>query len=215
MGLRRLCLQSTDQDYKELNRPDLLRAMIQEFAQQEGVNAGGTMNVVVLSDANPDRKMLQGTGTGCLKAVKQILASLNINQFVRGYRFFTDRVGLENAMSYIQQPCIVVCYGGNTFKLNNALHKVPGFRAKLVERINNGKVMYVSYSAGTIISGTRLHKYEHTGDSPAAVAPEQVNMIGLGIYHEGQMNPHGMNRPGTKLQDGQALFVTGSNCRLL
>jgi len=214
-NLRRMCLQSTDQDYKELNRPDLLRAMIQEFAQQEGVNAGGTMNVVVLSAANADRKILEGPGTGCLEAVKKTLTSLNIAQTVTGYRFFIDRVGLENAMRYIQQPCIVVVLGGNTFTLNNGLHKVPGFRAKLIERIKNGKVMYVSSSAGTIIAGTRLHKFEHTGDDPAAVGNERVNMEGLGIYYEGQMNPHARNRPGEKLEAGQALFVIGSWCRKL
>jgi len=215
MAPRRLCLQSVDQDYKELNRPDLLRGMIQEFAQQEGANASRTMNVVVLSDANGDRNMLEGPGTGCLKAVKNALNSSNIAPTVRGYRFFRDRVELENAMWYIQQPCIVVVLGGNTFRLNNALHKVSGFRAKLVERINNGKVMYVSYSAGTIIAGTRLHKFEDTGDSRAAVGNETVNMEGLGIYYEGQINPHGGNRPGTKLIDGQALFVCGSSCRVV
>merc|ERR1712226_639441 len=140
------------------------------------------------------------------------LTSLNIAQTVRGYRFFIDRVGLENAMSYIQQPCIVVVLGGNTFRLNNALYKVPDFRAKLIERIKNGKVMYVSYSAGTIIAGTRLHKFGDTSDDPAAVGDETVNMEGLGIYHEGQINPHGNSRPGTKLEDGQALFVCGSSC---
>ena len=210
-----MCLQSCDQHFKQLNHPEKLRTMIQEFAQQEGVNAGGTMNVVVLADAKPGEKMLSGHGTGCLEAVKETLTSLNIAQTVRGYRFFVDRDGLENAMRLIQQPCIVVVRGGNAFRLNNGLYKVPDFRAKLKERIKNGKVMYVSYSAGTIIAGTRLHKECDTDDDPSAVGNETVKMEGLGIYHEGQLNPHGKNRVGTKIKNGEALFVNGSSCQVL
>lgn len=215
---RRMVLQSTDQDYRPLNKPELLTAMVKGYVKQMGVPAGGMVNVLVLGDAHGVKstktKIMEGTGTGCMKAVQDALTGLGMSLRARGYRFFDDLVGVENAQRYLNEPCIVVCFGGNTFRLNSSLHKAANLRKTLVTRVKSGQVMYVSYSAGTIVAGTRLHKHpEHTSDDPGALGGEAINWDGLGIYGD-QLNPHGKDRPGKRLVDGQALFVVGNEAKI-
>lgn len=105
---------------------------------------------------------------------------------LRGY--FVDQNRLESDLSRFD---IVWAIGGNSFLLRHAM-KLSGFDRLIRTFLQNSKMIYGGWSAGSVVAGSDLYGIEHMDDAnPKAVGyPEEpLPQVGLGLI-DGTLVPH-------------------------
>jgi peptidase E len=136
------------------NLPDLSHA-IKAYLQGKVVD-GGEVTIIELNDAKPEKDPF--ADQPIYQTVKQHVKDLGYSTDAACYRFFKwqDVTGTElnNLLDKLARPgtiCIVV--GGNTWKLSFAFGQMKGVRATISRQVLCGDLMYVSFSAGSVMAG--------------------------------------------------------------
>jgi colicin import membrane protein len=136
------------------NLPDLNHA-IKAYLQGKVVD-GGKVAIVELNDANPDKD--PWADQPIYQTVKQHVKDLGYSTEAASYRFFEVQkvtgTKLNDLLDKLAQPgtiCIVV--GGNTWQLSYSFGQMNGVRATISRQVLCGDLMYVSFSAGSVMAG--------------------------------------------------------------
>jgi hypothetical protein len=136
------------------NLPDLNHA-IKAYLQGKVVD-GGKVAIVELNDANPDKD--PWADQPIYQTVKQHVNDLGYTTEAASYRFFEVQkvtgTKLNDLLDKLARPgtiCIVV--GGNTWQLSYAFGQMHGVRATISRQVLCGDLMYVSFSAGSVMAG--------------------------------------------------------------
>ena len=136
------------------NLPDLNHA-IEAYLHGKVVD-GGKVTIIELNDAKPETDPF--ADQPIYQTVKQHVKDLGYSTDAACYRFFKwqDVTGTElnNLLDKLARPgtiCIVV--GGNTWKLSYAFGQMKGVRATISRQVLCGDLMYVSFSAGSVMAG--------------------------------------------------------------
>jgi len=89
---------------------------------------------------------------------------------------------MDQLLQEMQKPgtiCVVV--GGNTWRLSSGFGNLPGLKKTMAEAVRMGKLMYVSFSAGTIFAGRSVE-----------ICRDDLDIV--------------LNEGGTKKKDGLSFF---------
>lgn len=70
--------------------------------------------------------------------------------------------------------CIVV--GGNTWALASAFAPLPGLRQQLSKRVEDGELMYISFSAGSIFAGESIRLATDSQDGVKKFVNDGLNL---------------------------------------
>jgi len=141
---------------------DSLTAMIKDYWRTERPPNNKKIHLVGLFDAQqgPRGELKAKMDSSLYRVVKDVVdrvkAEFGIEVLCSGYRFGEELVEREvdKCIRKAKRPgSIFVAYGGNTHELTHAMKKAYRLRDELRKRIMGGKVLYVSYSAGTCYSG--------------------------------------------------------------
>ena len=134
--------------------PDLDIA-IKTYLQGKVVD-GDKVTIVELNDANPDKD--PWADQPIYQTVNQHVKDLGYSTEAASYRFFeVQKVTgqkLDDLLYKLAQPgtiCIVV--GGNTWQLSYAFGQMHGVRDTISRQVLRGDLMYVSFSAGSVMAG--------------------------------------------------------------
>jgi len=120
------------------------------------VEAGDKVEIVEFNDANPVKN--PWAEQPIYQEVKKITQGMGYRTHAIHYELFklhkVDQKRLDDIYHKLLQPgtiCIVV--GGNTWRLASAFEPLKGLRALIGRLVAEGDLMYVSFSAGTIMAG--------------------------------------------------------------
>merc|ERR1712190_161221 len=152
--------------------------------------------------------------------VRNAISKAGYTPKVHTYKFYKNKIGLSNALKYLNRKrSVVLVFGGNTFRLNAGIRKVPKFRQTLRKRIRSGRALYVSRSAGTILFGRSVAIASDDKTGFKNVPTRGLCMISRTIRpHTGQkaadaaLRKFRRARPKSKavtLNDKQAIYIRG------
>lgn len=131
------------------------RKFVKRFLKRRKVNIKKhKIHVLAFADAAPGGSILDHY---FFKDVCKQLKQMGCKLHRSGYRFYHNLKGRGNCSKYLRRKgTIAVVFGGNTYQLNNGLSKVPGIRKCLKRRVRKGRVLYTSFSAGSVCAGTSV-----------------------------------------------------------
>jgi peptidase E len=128
-----------------------LKLAIQAHLEDNGASDSIPINIVCILDASDQYKELQRT-------VKQLVEDLGYRTNMTEHKLkVLNRKGQKSIMEYLdeigEKGAIAVVPGGNTWRLAEAFEEMPHSTEYFRKKVKDGKVMYVAFSAGSIISG--------------------------------------------------------------
>jgi peptidase E len=134
--------------------PDLDHAI--KVYLQAKATPGGKVAIIELNDANPVKDPF--ADQPIYQTVEKHVKALGYSTEATAYKFFEEKKGvgtkLNDLLSKLAQPgtiCIVV--GGNTWQLSYAFGQMHGVRDTISRQVLRGDLMYVSFSAGSVMAG--------------------------------------------------------------
>jgi peptidase E len=130
-----------------------LKLAIQAHLEENGASDSSPINIVCILDADEKNqfKELQRT-------VKQLVEDLGYRTNMTEHKLkVLNRKGQKSIMEYLdeigEKGAIAVVPGGNTWRLAEAFKEIPHSTEYFRKKVKDGKLMYVSFSAGSILSG--------------------------------------------------------------
>ena len=145
---RMIYLSSSGEDHPDLGLA--IKAFLQEKkVVDKKVANGGKVVIIELNDGN-DQPIY--------KAVEQHVKALGYSTEATAYKFFEEKKGvgtkLIDLLDKLAQPgTICIVGGGNTWQLSYAFGQNDGVRATIKRQVQCGDLMYVSFSAGSVMAG--------------------------------------------------------------
>ena len=135
-----------------------IQQAIQIYFDQNGVRKGkgqDPIQIIEFCDANPEKNPWHDQEI--FKIVKGAVIRMGYNVArAKAYKLFeaTDEHEMDDILNHMHSKgtiCIVV--GGNTFRLASAFGDLPGLSKTIASRVKAGQLMYVSFSAGSVMAG--------------------------------------------------------------
>ena len=134
---------------------DALRAYLQGT-----VATGDRVSIVELNDAKPG---VNPTDQEIYQTVKKEVHDLGYGTHLTSYKVSEAASKLDKLLSCLaKRGTICVVVGGETFRLADEFAKVPGLRDLISQHVLSGDLMYVSFSAGSIMAGPTVEIHTDT-----------------------------------------------------
>lgn len=134
-----------------------LKTVLERYIKTTGLQAGkNAVQIAAFRDANPmknpwtEQPIYQSIKT-CLHKLGYVVQSKQYELFQ--LEKFDAKKYDELLRSLDGKGTIAVVYGGNTFRLAQAFSVLPALRDYLSRKVRFGKVLYISFSAGTVFAG--------------------------------------------------------------